>query len=240
MNEDYIDDEEIEQAINNTKLPVDRQKNEDDIVTHITDTKRYDPTQFIVISPEEVMKMNEEKSSGDANPGFTKILNDIKQSKNRPLSRDEYFKACDVYAGALAEIDEEKKKDYEGATKVNPIKKEQYLRLLLENKPVSEVASETMKMYESDKVNEVEHAYKDAIKSESKVIEVKNGKRINLRYKGKCRIASDESGKVVIIDNKSDVDLLRMKYRQEWIDKKYPNITTPIMIRKDDGDDDFE
>jgi hypothetical protein len=239
MNEDYIDDDEIEQTIDDTRLSVDKEKNEDDVQNHVTDTRRYDPTRFIVISPEEVMKINEEKSFKDANPGFTNILNNIRDSKNRPLTEEEYFKACDIYAGALAEIDEEKKKDYEGETKINPIKKDQYLRLLLENKPVSIAASETMRMYESDKVNEVEDAYKEAIRNESKVIEIKNGKRINFRYKGKCRIASDESGKVVIIDNKSDVDLLRMKYRQEWIDKKYPDISTPKLIRKDDGDDDF-
>jgi N-methylhydantoinase A/oxoprolinase/acetone carboxylase beta subunit len=237
MKEEYIDDEVLEKA-NSQGINIEN-NNVDDKIKHITNTKGYDPTRFVVISPEEVMKEHE-RLAADPNPEFTKILNDVEKSKSRRLTKEEYLKACDMYAGVLAERDAEKTKTYEGKLQINPLKKEQYFRMLLDDKPVTNAAQEAMKTYENEMVRAVGEAYEHAKKHEAKIIEIKENRRdrINLRFKGKCRIASDESGKVVIIDNKDDVNLLRMKYRKEWIDKRYsPVINAPVVNNKEDEDD---
>jgi KaiC/GvpD/RAD55 family RecA-like ATPase len=246
MQNGYIDEDELDDLIDKVELPViDKYVHEEDElvkkITHITTTKEYDTSKLIVISPEEVQAQHERNERDNPNPEFTDALKEIVRRNNRKLTKEEYIKACDSYATILAERDEEKRKNYEGKYIINPIKKETYLKLLLENKPVENAFRDSMKEYENVMVDSVINAYEKAKENELKVLEVnpssKKNNRVNLRYNGKCRIASDEGGKVIIIDNKNDVDLLRMKYRKDWIDKKFPNEINPTAYRNEDDDE---
>jgi hypothetical protein len=245
MENEYIDESELDVvagkvtlAIQDDNLDISEDERLERMINHVTNTKKYDTTKLEIISPETVMKENETHEKDNPNPEFTDALKELTKIYKRPLTKNEYIKACDSYATILAEKDEEKKKNYDGKYIINPINKERYLRLLLENKPVTNAFRESMQEYENVMVNSVLEAYGRAKENELKVLEIKPEKRVNVRYKGKCRIASDQSGKVVIIDNKNDVNLLRMKYRKEWIDKKYPDEFNPKMIRPD-GEDEF-
>jgi hypothetical protein len=222
MEIEYEDDEVVKSPTN--KLEIQKVISDLDMekFNHVTNTKDYDPTRFDIISPEEATIEIEQEERKNPNQEFTTAIKDIVKIKNAPLTKEEYIKAADAYATILAERDEEKKKNYEGKIDINPIKKETYLNLLLSNKPVTNALAESMKMYEDSIINPIMNALEKAQKEKATALELKKNKRVNLRYKGKCRIATDEGGKVIIIDNKNDVDLLRMKYRKEWIDKRYP------------------
>jgi hypothetical protein len=213
----------------------------DDLNKYKTNTKNIDVTTFTIISPEEVDKIAEQEELNNPNPEFTQALKDIEKMNSKPLSKEEYFKAANAYATILAERDEEKKKNYEGKYDINPIKKDKYLELILTNKPVTNAFAETMKDYENSVIAPLIQAYEQAQKEDANaVLELKRKNRINLRYKGKCRIASDEGGKIIIIDNKNDVDLLRMKYRKEWIEKKYPERLKGEQTVTSVNDDEYE
>jgi hypothetical protein len=49
---------------------------------------------------------------------------------------------------------------------------------------------------------------------------VKLGDKVNIRHKGKVVIRDENKSSEYVINNDNDVKLLRMKYRQDWIDKK--------------------
>jgi hypothetical protein len=205
-----------------------------------TNTKNFDPLYFEVISPEEVQKAHEAYESVNPNPEFHEAVALIEKANSRKLTRDEYVKAADSYAAILAERDEERRKTYEGKYNINPMVKQKILQLLLENKPAGTAMRELVRDYEDSMLAPLADALQEARGGERKTMEVKKNRQgkklINIRYKGKCRIASDENGKVIVIDNKNDVNLLHMKYRKEWIDKKYPNDVKGKQIRTDDDE----
>jgi hypothetical protein len=206
-----------------------------------TDTKDYDPTMVVITSPEEIRKQDEAHNKENPNGEFSQALDVIEKRLSRKLTDEEYIAACDSYATILTERDEEKKANFAGKYNINPVKKEVYKEMLLNNKPIENITKQMFESYEKSVIRPIIETYEETLKNEPKVIELKNDARINTHFKGKCRIASDESGKVVIIDNKKDVDLLRMKYRKEWIEKRYPNIKdieAGIMMRED-GEDEF-
>jgi hypothetical protein len=242
MEIEYEDEyEDIEQQ-GDIKLKIHgiAESDKDRLINHVTNTKDYNPNKFDIISPEDIMRQIEREEKNNPNPEFTQAIHELEKIKNSPLSKEEYIKAADSYASILAERDEDKKKNYEGKYQINPIKKEKYLELILTNIPVTNAFEESMKTYENSLIKPLEDAFEKAQKDENTVIEMKRNTRVNMRYKGKCRIAVDEGGKVIIIDNKNDVDLLRMKYRKEWIEKRYPADTIGKPIANVLDDDEFE
>jgi hypothetical protein len=244
MEDDYVDETELDGVLGKIALPIQddigslsEEERLNKMVYHVTNTKKYDVTKLEIISPETVTNENTLQELDNPNPEFSEALKELVKKYKRPLTKEEYIKACDGYATILAEKDEENRKNYEGKYQINPINKERYLKLLLENKPVIGAFRESMKEYENAMVNSVLEAYEKAKENEMRVMEMKGKNRVNVRYQGKCRIASDESGKVVIIDNKNDVNLLRMKYRKDWIDKKFPDEINPKVVRQEDDDE---
>jgi hypothetical protein len=236
MEIEYIDDEEVTNGIVGKEFQVYDENGQN---MHITDTSRYDTTKFDVISPEEIDKENILEEINNPNPGFTNAVKRLGDILDRNLTEEEFLKVADTYATILAERDEENRANYEGKYEINPIKKDLYLGMLLNREPIENAFKKTMKKYEDQMIMPIVNAVENARKNEAKVIEIdlKRKKRINIRYKGKCRIASDEDGKVIIIDNKNDVNLLRMKHRKEWIDKRYNTSVPESSIRPDDDDE---
>jgi hypothetical protein len=236
MNIEYVDDEELENEVKQKEKS--SQKNDEVTPLYVTNTKNYNSNEFEIITPEEVERFHKLDEINNPNPEFKEAIKNIENVTNRQLTKEEYFKAADVYATILAERDEERKKNYEGKYVINPIKKEKYFQLILENKPVNTAMRELVRDYENSKLEDIEKAMEDAQTEDIGFLELKENKRINIHYKGKCRIASDQGGKVIVIDNKNDVDLLRMKYRKEWIDKKFPDTVekAQIRIREEDGE----
>jgi hypothetical protein len=224
MEIEYEDEEATTQDNNKLNVHETNESKEDRLINHITNTKNYDPTKFNIISPEKATEEIEREMLNNPNPEFSQAIQNIEKATNRILTKEEYIKAADTYATILAERDEEKKKNYEGKYEINPIRKEKYFELLLNNIPVTNALAESMKTFENSLIAPLMDALEKSKKDEVNVLELKKKARVNLRYKGKCRIAADEGGKVIIIDNKNDVDLLRMKYRKEWIEKKYPEV----------------
>jgi hypothetical protein len=239
MNNDYIDEDDVTLVLDKKEIIIDNnlKKDLDNKLAYVTNTKNYDTMKFDIISPEELENESERRETNNPNPEFYDSIKYLEDMYQRQLTKEEYLKACDTYATILVERDEEKRKNYEGHYQINPIKKERYFKLLLQNKPVDTAFQESMKEYEGVMVDSVLSAYNEAKEKEMKVLNMKDNNRVNVRYKGKCRIAVDEGGKVVVIDNKNDVNLLRMKYRKEWIDKHYPDIDKPIAIRPDEDDE---
>jgi rhodanese-related sulfurtransferase len=234
MAPEYVDDEELENEIRDAS---GKDIVEADPSRYVTNTKIYNSMKFEIISPEEVERAHQINAMNNPNQEFKDAVTLIEKNNNKTLTKEEYIKAADSYATILAERDEERKKNYEGKYVINPIKKEKYFQMLLENKPVENAIRELVRDYENSLVNPLEKALEEAQKNEANVLEVKKNRAINFHYKGKCRIASDEGGKVIVIDNKNDVDLLRMKYRKEWIEKRFPeevNKQTPLSV--EDGD----
>jgi hypothetical protein len=178
---------------------------------------------LIFIDPEKIEKKVKEQEK-IANPEFNNVIISLEKEIKRPLTKQEYFKACEIYATILVEQDNKYKNDFEGKIRINPIHKERYVKMLLNNQPVKDAFRIAMEEYEGEQVEDISKEYDKFIKNYSNEINIKEGKRINLKYKGKCRIASDRGGKVIIINNKKDVDLLQHKYRIDWLNKKYPQI----------------
>jgi hypothetical protein len=235
MEVEYIDDEDIPGKIVDREFSI---HNEEELVKYQTNTKNYDATKFSVISPEEIEHEELKEEYENPNPEFSQALSDLEKSAKRKLTEEEFLKVADAYAAILVERDEEDKIKYKGKYEINPIKKELYLKMILEREPVEKAFQKSMKNYEEQMLVPLVKEIEETKKNELKVIEMKRNNRVNIRYKGKCRIAADEGGKVIIIDNKNDVDLLHMKYRKEWIDKKYPDAINPSLIRPD-SDDEF-
>jgi hypothetical protein len=211
-------------------------------IRYRTNTKDYDPTMVVITSPEEIKAQNDTYSKENPNGEFSQALSLIEKKIDRNLTSEEYVAACDSYATILAERDEEKKASFNGTYDINPVKKEVYKEMLLKNEPVENVTKQMFSNYEKSVIKPIIDTYKEVLQNEPRVIELKNNARVNTHFKGRCRIASDESGKVIIIDNKKDVDLLRMKYRQEWIERRYPNIKDMEagVIMREDGEDEFK
>jgi hypothetical protein len=234
METEYYYDEDIPGEVGEKELST---YSEEDILSHRTDTSKYDETKFDVISPEEVMDEEAKENNDNPNPEFTKAITDLEKSIDRQLTQEEFLKVAETYATILVERDEEDSTRYKGEYEINPVKKELYLKMILEKEPVEKAFQKSMKSYEDQMLLPLVMEIEEAQKNELKVIEMKSNNRVNVRYKGKCRIAADEGGKVIVIDNKNDVDLLHMKYRKEWIDKKYPEAANPAMMRIEDDDE---
>jgi hypothetical protein len=240
MEIEYEDEEVVQTKDNKLKIEKAPQIDDKNLDNYITDTKNYDPTKFNIISPEETVIEYEKDQINNPNPEFSLAIKELEGITKRPLTKEEYIKAANTYATILTERDEEKKKNYEGKYEINPIKKDIYLDLILNNKPVSTAFEQSMKEYENNMIAPLMKSFEEARQNELKVLELKKKARVNLRYKGKCRIAADEGGKVIIIDNKNDVDLLRMKYRKAWIEKRFPEKIKGKQESNSLDDDEFE
>jgi hypothetical protein len=233
MEFEYVDDDELENELAHTGKDIV----EADPSRYVTNTRIYNSMKFEIISPEEVERAHQAEIASNPNQEFKDVIDIIEKNNNKKLTKDEYVKVAESYATILAERDEERKKNYEGKYQINPIKKEKYFQMLLDNKPIENAIRELVRDYENSIIDPLEKAFEEAQKNETNVLEVKKNRPINFHYKGKCRIASDEGGKVIVIDNKNDVDLLRMKYRKEWIEKRFPEeIQKQSPLSSDDGD----
>jgi hypothetical protein len=239
---EYIDDsdEVLKDELTHRITAVNiEEKNYED--RYETNTKNFNPIDLIIESPEETALKRRASLNENPNMEFIDAIRMVENNLDRKLNKEEYIAACDSYATILAERDEEKKANFSGKYDINPIKKEKYKEMLLNNRPVTNVAKEIFEIYEKSMIKPIIDAYKDTVENEPKVIEIKRKDRVNTHYKGKCRIASDEGGKVIVIDHKKDIDLLRMKYRQEWIETKYPKVKDMGVDRmyRDEEDDEF-
>jgi hypothetical protein len=223
---DYMDDEEFVKTYGMPDpITIAPSIDSPDGKGHITDTKGYDPTKLPIISPEEI-ETTYDRSNQDANPEFDNAVRSLEQQYGRSLTGDEFKAACHTYATVIAEREEKYRDHYEGEATTNRRNVAVYEKYLLEGKPIISGYKTMMTEFEDSMASPVVNALTTHLKNKEKVIEIKAGQRVNIHYDGKVRIASDNDGKVIVIDNKKDVNLLRMKYRKEWIEKKFPTVTS--------------
>ena len=189
---------------------------------HVTDTSDYDSMEFEIVSPEDAVKQAEQKrASGPINPEFVKSISILETKLGRKLSDKEYDDACRKYATVLCERDEYAKNKYCEKVMVNPRNCEIYYQLIKHNRPITSMTEVAMRSYEDTMIAPIAELMKIHSSCPPEPIEIKEGERVNIRHGGKVRIAEDQGGRVIVIDNKRDVALLHMKQRQDWIDKNF-------------------
>ena len=216
-------------------------------LNHKTNTTSFDPMSFEIISPEdansETEKMlaarNEEQTSKDyADPILAKAVYQVEQKFGRKITYDEFDKLCKTYAAELANRDAAYRNNGE---KANPIDYKLYYDTLIQNKKVQPAYKMHMQTYENTLIDEIGELLDRHREFDSRDIHVDKGAPINIRHKGKVFIKDEEKNREIIINNKNDVDLLHMKYREDWLEKKYKKeIDKDLNGGEDHSNDGFE
>ena len=195
-------------------------------LNHKTDTHNYNSFEFDIITPEEadkqakqVFEHNVPNASPDyADPIIAQAVYQIESKLGRKINYDEFDKLCKTYAAELTNRDAQ----YKGTDEPNPIDYKLYYDTLIQNKKVKPAYEMRMSKYEDSLVTEIDQLMKEHHSSfDSRDLHIARGDPINIRHKGKVYIRDEEHNQEIKIDNKKDVDLLRMKYRKEWLDKKH-------------------
>lgn len=192
---------------------------------HETSTVNYERVDESLITPEEATKIEiarrkqEEKDlvKEYANPVFAQAVRQVEQKLGRKINYDEFDKMCQTYAGELAMADARtRKKD------PNPVDYKTYYDQLIQNKKVVPAYKVYANKLEADKVNEISNLLDSAkAAAENSTLKLKVGSSVNMRHKGRVTFEDTENRRRITIDNKRDVDLLHMRHRKEFLDKKY-------------------
>lgn len=186
---------------------------------HKTDTSGYDSSTFEVFSPEDIekerlAKMREQRF---ANEEFGIAVESIEAKLGREINVDEFDKLCRSYATVLCEEDCKIAK----TTSPDGEMRKKYYDDLINNRKVTRAFRNYYEKVENAKVADIENELKRLQQLPVGELEVKSGKPVNYRHKGKVKVQDDSNGLVYKIDNTADVKLLNMRNRQEWLDKRY-------------------
>lgn len=230
----YDDDfDDFEEYVPQKQVEIKIEEN-DDIQTknlkkklnHKTDTSSFNEMDYEIISPEEataqsssIFNGSKDNVSNDyADPILARAVYQIENKLNRKINYDEFDKLCKTYAAELANRDAEYRNDGQPP---NQIDFKLYYDTLIQNKKVQPAYKMHMQNYESSLVDEIGDLLDRHQVFDDRDIHVERGSPINIRHKGKVYIRDEEKNREIIINNKKDVELLHMKHRQEWLDKKY-------------------
>jgi len=192
---------------------------------HETNTINYDRVEDCLITPEEATQIELARRRQEAldevkeyaNPVFAQAVKQVESKLGRKINYDEFDKMCQTYAGELAEADARTRK-----RPLNPIDYKTYYNQLIQNRKVVPAYKMYANRLESDKVNEIAGLLETAkAASEGSTLKLKAGSSVNIHHKGKVTFEDMERRRRITIDNKRDVDLLHMKHRKEFLDKKY-------------------
>ena len=97
-----------------------------------------------------------------------------------------------------------------------------YYNQLIQNRKVTPAYKVYANKLEEDKVNEISELLQAAKSSgDNSTLKLKVGSSVNMHHKGKVTFEDPARLRRITIDNKRDVDLLHMKHRKEFLDKKY-------------------
>ena len=224
-NDSYVDDDfPLENTKSNINI-IDKD-NTGENKLHYTNTTDYNSSKLKILTPEEENQkingilVNDNKRF--ANPEVEVAVDNIEKKLGREINEDEYDKLCRTYANILVEHDINNKKLYKDISEeeLNSDRK-LYYDMLIQNRQIVLASRERMSNYEETMIAPIEAQLDIAMNNELSYIKVKQGKPINLKHHGKVAIAEDDNGRTIIIDNERDVKLLHMKYRQDWLDKRY-------------------
>jgi hypothetical protein len=195
-------------------------------LNHETDTKNYTRFDEALITPEiaeqeERVRQNKvqtELVKEYANPVFAQAVRQVEDKLHRKINYDEFDKMCKTYAAELANADARTRK-----TDPNPVDYQTYYDQLIQNKKVVPLYKIYAQRLEQSKVDEI-GSLLDQAKADinGSHLVLKAGSSVNVHHKGKVTFEDDEKRRRITIDNKRDVELLHMKLRKEYIDKKYP------------------
>ncbi len=196
---------------------------------HKTDTKEYNSFEFDIMSPENANADSEKiftfstpdlelsVSEEYADPVIAQAVTQIESKVNRKITHDEFDKLCKTYASVLANRDAWLR-DMEAP---NPIDYKMYYDTLIQNKKIKPAFEMRMSKLEDQMVGEIDRLMEAHKNFDYRDLHVNKGTPVNVRHKGKVCIRDEEHNQEIKIDNKKDVDLLRMKYRKDWLDKKH-------------------
>ena len=193
---------------------------------HVTNTSNYETDkQMILITPEQAQKDYDEQQRIEnfeltkeyANPVFAQAVKQVEDKLKRKINYDEFDKMCKTYAGELANAD---------ARSLNRTPREEdydrYYNDLIQNKTVKPLYKNYGARLEAQKVDEIYDLYlKAKDKIDSSTIKSSMNKPINIRHKGKVEFQDFEHRKKITINNESDVKLLHMQYRKDFLDKRF-------------------
>lgn len=192
---------------------------------HETNTVNYDRIEECLITPEEVEAAEAKKRRQAeldevkeyANPVFAQAVKQVEDKLGRKINYDEFDKMCQTYAAELANADARTKR-----RDPNPLDYNNYYNQLIQNKKVIPAYKSFANGLESQKVDEISNLLDSAkAAGENSKLTLRVGSNVNIRHKGKVTFEDTEKRRRITIDNKKDVDLLHMKHRQEFLDKKY-------------------
>lgn len=216
-------------------------------LNHKTDTTSFNSMSYEIMSPEEATQQteamisarDEEQTSKDyADPVLAKAVYQVEKKFGRKITYDEFDKLCRTYAAELANKDAAYKNNGE---KANPIDYKLYYETLIQNKKVQPAYKMHMQTYENSLIDEIDDLLDRHREFDSRDIHVGKGDPINIRHKGKVYIKDEEKNREIIINNKKDVDLLHMRYREDWLEKKYKKeIEKDLNGGDDHSNDGFE
>ena len=236
-NSTYIDDEYDDDFDSpSISKQTNFQINQDDDVSvinmkkklnHKTDTHDFNSFSFEIITPEEADKQSRQLFNHDtpnaspeyADPVIAQAVYQIENKLGRNINYDEFDKLCKTYAAELTNRDAQ----YRGNDKPNPIDYKMYYDTLIQNKKVKPAYELRMNKYEESLVNEIDSLMETHKNFDSRDLHISRGDPINVRHKGNVFIRDEEHNQEIKINNKKDVELLRMKYREDWLKKKYKN-----------------
>lgn len=194
-------------------------------LSHKTDTRNYEANQLELVTPEEATKAAEEQKAKEAaaltkdyaNPVFAQAVKQVEAKLGRKINYDEFDKLCMTYAGELAAADARSRKQ-----DLNPRDYEVYYNQLIKNKKVVPAYKIYANKLEADKAEEIANLLASAKAStDTATLKLKAGASVNIHHKGKVTFEDYEHRRRITIDNKRDVELLHMRRRKDFLDKKY-------------------
>ncbi len=239
IDDEYDDDFDYKPAVKETNFKIDKNMdfglapNDAHLVpilnklNHKTDTHNYNSFEFDIITPEEAEKQSKKMfehnvpnaSPEYADPIIAQAVYQIEHKLGRKINYDEFDKLCKTYAAELTNRDAQ----YKGTGEPNPIDYKLYYDTLIQNRKVKPAYEMRMSKYEDSLVTEISELMETHKNFDTRDLHISRGDPINVRHKGNVFIRDEEHNQEIKINNKKDVDLLRMKYREDWLKKKYKN-----------------
>lgn len=194
-------------------------------IDYVTDTSDYDSDEMVLITPEQATaEYNKQRIEKDAiltknyaDPILAKAISQVEARIGRKINYEEFDKMCKTYAAELANADARFKKQ-----EPNPIDYKTYYDQLIQNKKVVPAYQVYADKLEQSKVDEIDTLLKNAqAANKGATLKVRAGSAINMHHDGDVVFEDTEMRREIKIDNKRDVELLHMKHRQAFLDKKY-------------------
>lgn len=214
-------------------------------IDYKTDTSNYESDEMVLITPEQADAEYKSKEATEqailtknyADPVMARAINKVESRIGRRINYEEFDKMCKTYAAELANADARMKR-----ADPNPIDYKTYYDQLIQNKrvvPAYQVYANKLEQSKVDEIDSLLQATKAA--NNGAELHVKAGEVINIHHNGDVVFEDTDNRRRIKIDNKKDVELLHMKYRQAFLDKKYADeIKRESGITTDHNNEGFE